>query len=62
MAISQHINQKESSMSSNKTDVAEHSAGGKGIFIALIPWIVFRCWWPTRSSSSDRLPRLAPRL
>ena len=41
MAISHHINRKENSMSSNKTDAAEHSAGGKGIFIALIPWIVF---------------------
>ncbi|MGO9885494.1 MAG: hypothetical protein ACLPV4_21065 [Solirubrobacteraceae bacterium] len=28
-------------MSSNKSGSAEPSAGGKGIFIALIPWIVF---------------------
>jgi len=28
-------------MSSNKSGTAEPSAGGKGIFIALIPWIVF---------------------
>jgi hypothetical protein len=41
MVISQHINRKESSMSSNQTDAPEHSGGGKGIFIALIPWIVF---------------------
>jgi hypothetical protein len=41
MVISQHINRKESSMSSNQTDAPEQSGGGKGIFIALIPWIVF---------------------
>jgi hypothetical protein len=28
-------------MSSNRSDAAESSAGGKGIFIALVPWIVF---------------------
>jgi hypothetical protein len=41
MAISHHINPKETSMSSNKTETAEPSGGGKGIFIALIPWLVF---------------------
>ena len=28
-------------MPSNQTESAEPSAGGKGIFIALIPWIIF---------------------
>ena len=28
-------------MSSTKSESAETSGGGKGIFIALIPWIVF---------------------
>jgi len=37
MAISHHINRKETVMSSNKSE----SAGGKGIFIALIPWLLF---------------------
>jgi hypothetical protein len=41
MAISHHLNQKETSMSSTESGSAESSAGGKGIFIALIPWIVF---------------------
>jgi hypothetical protein len=41
MSISPHVNRKETSMSSNKSETAEPSAGGKGIFIALIPWIVF---------------------
>ena len=39
MAISYHVNRKETFMSSNES--AAPSAGGKGIFIALIPWIVF---------------------
>ena len=41
MSISRHVNRKETFMSSNKSGSAEPSAGGKGIFIALIPWIVF---------------------
>jgi hypothetical protein len=41
MAIDDHVNRKEHSMPSNQTESAEPSAGGKGIFIALIPWIVF---------------------
>ena len=41
MAIGHHVNRKENSMSSTKTDAAEPSRGGKGIFIALIPWIMF---------------------
>jgi uncharacterized membrane protein len=41
MAISHHVNRKESFMPSNKGENAESSAGGKGIFIALIPWIIF---------------------
>jgi hypothetical protein len=39
MAISHHVNRKETFMSSNKS--AERSASGNGIYIALIPWIVF---------------------
>jgi hypothetical protein len=41
MAINHHVNRKETSMPSNQTESAEPSAGGKGIFIALIPWIIF---------------------
>jgi hypothetical protein len=41
MAISHHVNRKDNVMSSNKSESAEPSAGGKGIFIALIPWIIF---------------------
>jgi hypothetical protein len=41
MAIDDHVNRKESSMPSSQTESAEPSAGGKGIFIALIPWIIF---------------------
>jgi hypothetical protein len=41
MAISHHVNRRETFMSSNKSKSAEPGAGGKGIFIALIPWIVF---------------------
>jgi hypothetical protein len=41
MAISHHVNRKEAFMSSTNSDRAEPRAGGKGIFIALIPWIVF---------------------
>ncbi len=39
MAISHHINRKENSVSSTKS--AESGGTGKGIFIALIPWIIF---------------------
>ena len=39
MAIGHHVNRKENFMSSTKS--AESGGGGKGIFIALIPWIVF---------------------
>jgi hypothetical protein len=41
MSISPHVNWKETFMSSNPNESAEPSGGGKGIFIALIPWIVF---------------------
>jgi hypothetical protein len=41
MAISHHVNQKENFVSSNKNESAEPSTGGKGIFVALVPWIVF---------------------
>jgi DNA-binding CsgD family transcriptional regulator len=41
MAISHHVNRKETVVSSNRSESAEPSTGGKGIFIALIPWIVF---------------------
>jgi MFS family permease len=41
MSISRHVNRKETFMSSNQSQSAEASGGGKGIFIALIPWIVF---------------------
>jgi hypothetical protein len=41
MPISRHVNRKDIFMSSSKSESAEPSAGGKGIFIALIPWIVF---------------------
>src|SRR5580700_9517616 len=41
MSISPHVNRKETLMSSGKSQSAEPSAGGKGIFIALIPWLVF---------------------
>ena len=42
MAIGHHVNRKETFMSSTKSGTAEPSAGGgKGIFIALIPWIIF---------------------
>ena len=43
-------------MSSNKTESAEPSGGGKGIFIALIPWIVFTV---LASHSSLKLGSLA---
>jgi uncharacterized membrane protein len=41
MAISHHVNRKETFMSSSRSESAESSSGGKGIFIALIPWIIF---------------------
>jgi hypothetical protein len=41
MSISHRLNRKETFMSSNQPERAEPSAGGKGIFIALIPWIAF---------------------
>jgi hypothetical protein len=41
MAISHNVNRKENSMSSNKSEGAEATGGGKGIFIALVPWIIF---------------------
>jgi hypothetical protein len=41
MPISRHVNRKDIFMSSSTSQSAEPSAGGKGIFIALIPWIVF---------------------
>jgi hypothetical protein len=41
MAIGHHVNRKETLVSSTKSGSAEPSAGGKGIFIALIPWIIF---------------------
>jgi hypothetical protein len=41
MSISHHANRKETHMSSTKSSNSEQSAGGKGIYIALIPWIVF---------------------
>jgi hypothetical protein len=41
MAIDHHVNRKEHSMPSNQTHSAEPNTGGKGIFIALIPWIIF---------------------
>jgi uncharacterized membrane protein len=39
VAIGHHVNRKESRMSSTKN--AESGGTGKGIFIALIPWIIF---------------------
>jgi hypothetical protein len=39
MAISHHVNRKENSVSSTKSP--ESGGSGKGIFIALIPWIIF---------------------
>jgi hypothetical protein len=41
MSISPHLDRKETFMSSSQTTAAEPSAGGKGIFIALVPWIIF---------------------
>jgi hypothetical protein len=41
MSISRHADRKETSMSSSPSEGAKPSAGRKGIFIALIPWIVF---------------------
>jgi hypothetical protein len=41
MAIGHHVNRKETVMSSTKSEGAESGGGGKGIFIALIPWIIF---------------------
>jgi hypothetical protein len=41
MSITRHVNRKEGFMSSNESESAEPSSGGKGIFIALIPWIAF---------------------
>jgi hypothetical protein len=39
MAIGHHVNRKEQPMSSTKS--SEAAGGGNGIFIALIPWIIF---------------------
>jgi hypothetical protein len=39
MAIGRHVNRKENRMSSAKS--AESGGTGKGIFIALVPWIIF---------------------
>lgn len=39
MAIGDHVNRKENSMSSTKG--AESGGTGKGIFVALVPWIIF---------------------
>jgi uncharacterized membrane protein len=39
MAIGHHVNRKENRMSSAKS--AESGGTGKGIFIALVPWIIF---------------------
>jgi hypothetical protein len=41
MAISHHVNRKENAVSTNANAGSESSSGGKGIFIALIPWIIF---------------------
>jgi hypothetical protein len=41
MAITDHVNRKENPMPSNRTQSAEPSTGGRGIFVALIPWIIF---------------------
>jgi hypothetical protein len=41
MSITRHVNWQGTSMSSNRGKSAEPSGGGKGIFIALSPWIVF---------------------
>jgi hypothetical protein len=41
MAISHHVNRKENAVSTNASAGSEASSGGKGIFIALIPWIIF---------------------
>lgn len=41
MSISRHVNRKETFMSSIQSESGEQSGGGKGIFMALIPWIVF---------------------
>ena len=41
MAISHHLNRKENPVSTNVGAGSESSSGGKGIFIALIPWIIF---------------------
>jgi hypothetical protein len=41
MPISPHVNRKEALMSANQSKSEEPSGGGKGIFIALIPWLVF---------------------
>jgi hypothetical protein len=42
MSISRHVkDRKETVMSSTKSEGTESSGGGKGIFIALIPWILF---------------------
>jgi hypothetical protein len=56
MSISRHVQSKETFMSSTKSGSAEPSAGGKGIFIALIPWIVFTV---LASHSSLKLGSLA---
>jgi len=41
MAISHHVNRKENAVSTNASAGSESGSGGKGIFIALIPWIIF---------------------
>jgi hypothetical protein len=41
MAISRHVNREENAVSTNASAGSESISGGKGIFIALIPWIIF---------------------
>jgi hypothetical protein len=56
MSISPHAERKETSMSSSQSASAEPKGGGKGIIIALIPWIVFTV---LASHSSLKLGSLA---
>jgi len=41
MSISHHVNREETSMSSTTSEQSKSGTSGKGIYIALIPWIAF---------------------
>jgi hypothetical protein len=59
MPISPQVNRKENSMSATKSDSAKPSGGGKGLFIALIPWIIFTALTSHASLTLGSLAALA---